>query len=296
MWLFRLLIASSYFCSAAQNVVFPTSSLSINPFDREDSRLNDFELMCSNIGKIVKEKNISCFISYAWPSEQSPLNSWVENIVHYLTLAGLHIIFDKTHFTGRVHELHERLAESSRVLVLLTPDYRFKCLQGRPLAEEAIGVFNKPSYMRRFVTLAGRIENSIPEDIARGHYTPGNEMIHMMTNAPYESRGDHDTPSMNGFFKVMCNLLDCAKEWGLLFALGADYKNVCTDHLVRFKQRHLDQQFNQDKETPRKDPSTSNPSGFSLEQGAFHLHIASINVTKGVAVQVVSGDSNLTFN
>ncbi|CAO5682073.1 MAG: hypothetical protein HEEMFOPI_01580 [Holosporales bacterium] len=229
--------------SASDDRHLPTDSMRIEAFNREDIRLPDFEVMCGEIGKIVKYKNISCFISYAWPSEQSPLNSWIESIVHYLTLAGLHIVFDKTHFTGRVHELHERLAESQHVLILLTPDYRFKCFEGRSLALEAVGVFNKSSYQRRFITLAGRLENSIPEDIARGHYTPGNEMIHMMTNIPYERRGEKDIPSMDGFFKVMCNLLDPEKEWGLLFVLGQNDKDKSKNYLNNFKTYYFGETF-----------------------------------------------------
>jgi len=215
-----------------------STEIVIPKFDENDKNLEAFKTMCENI-KSVLDGRKSIFISYAWPEkpEDDPLRDWINNIFHYLCLSGLDVVYDITHFTGRVSDLYARLNDAKKVLVLLTPGYRRKCEAGTAINDEVMAVFSQGFYRRRFVLLKGTEELGIPFAYVKGHYTYGAEMIHMMTGANYHNQKESDVPSMDAFFQVMCNLLDPTKEWGLLFEIALHKKEVISNMIDSFLEK-----------------------------------------------------------
>ncbi|CAO5682852.1 MAG: hypothetical protein HEEMFOPI_00779 [Holosporales bacterium] len=235
-----IFIGFESFVFSTEQLRLPTDQLiNVAAFNENDTRLPAFNAMCEDIGKIVNGCT-KYFISYAWPSSTSALRSWIDHFRDSLVLAlgkkePRNVIYDTVDFTGRVPDLCDRLKERD-VIVLLTPDYHFKCEMGEQasLSKEGQLVFRKNDCERKFILLAGRDVDSFPTRFG-GHYTLGAEMLHMMTGAPYSQQRKDDVPKMDAFFSVMCNLLDPTKEWGLLYHLSAVKKEQCLSILNMFK-------------------------------------------------------------
>lgn len=217
----------------------PTNLMPFLSFNLEDSRLRDFEVMCRKIGEIVKENSgvpPTCFLSYAWPEDaSSPLRSWFDAIYYYLMLAGVHVIYDTKNFTGDVSKLEELARAASKMLILLTPDYKTKCDRGTTLRNEVRIAFSRGINNRSLVLLSGTVEMGLSFQDIKGSYVPGNEMINLMVPSDYRHQNPTDGPCIEKFFSVMCSLLDPTHHWGVLQNIGRE-----SDPVLSCEQRISD--------------------------------------------------------
>ncbi|CAO5682948.1 MAG: hypothetical protein HEEMFOPI_01829 [Holosporales bacterium] len=225
------------------------------PFNLQDSRLSDFKVMCEEIGKIVKEKSgveHTCFLSYAWPENQDcPLRSWFEAIDKTLKSAGIYTTYDWNDFNTKVSALQDRAETASKILIILTPDYKKKCDKGTTLRGEVKTAFLKCISRRTLLQLAGTFEQSFPIEDVRGLYTPSDELLHMMTSSNYREQKETDAPHMDKFYTVMCQFLNPTKAWSLLTNVDRAYYKNCTDVINCFltkSQLNTIEQVNDEKQ------------------------------------------------
>ncbi len=225
---------SFVFCSSIQN---------IHPFPDDDPKLPIFEQMCEELKPIIQSSIIhpTCFLSYAWPEDpKSSLRSWFDAIYYYLTLAGIHVIYDTKNFTGDVSKLEELARSTSKMLILLTPDYKIKCDKGTTLRNEVRIAFSKGINNRSLILLSGTVEIGLPIQDIKGSYVPGNEMIHLMVPSDYRRQTSTDGPCIEKFYRVMCSLLNPKNQWGILQNMGRNSdpminnEQQCVDIINRF--------------------------------------------------------------
>ncbi|CAO5682387.1 MAG: hypothetical protein HEEMFOPI_01649 [Holosporales bacterium] len=220
------------------------STPNVSPFPMDDLRLPAFKQMCEELKSIVKENSgvqPTCFMSYAWPQDvTSPLRSWFDAIHEYLTCAGINVLYDVRNFTGDVSQLEGLARSASKILILLTPDYKAKCDKGTTLRNEIRIAFSKGIHNRSLVLLSGSVEKCLPFEDIKGAYIPGNEMINLMVPSDFRDQKSTDGPCIEKFYGVICSLLYPTNQWGLLQNMGRNPNPIlnneqqCCDIMNRF--------------------------------------------------------------
>jgi hypothetical protein len=235
LYLFILFMCTRLFCAAPI----------VNPFPFDDPLLPAFKGMCERIQPYVKSSAVAptCFLSYAWPEDgAAPLRGWFDSIYECLNLSGVHVVYDTKSFTGDVSKLEELARNSSKILILLTPDYKKKCDLGTTLRNELRVAFSKGIQNRSLVLLSGTVEMGLPMDDIKGSYIPGNEIINLMVPSDFRHQQETDGPVIKNFYTTLCNLLDPTKPWGLLSNMSRESESSCQKiiqdflNLLRFSQ------------------------------------------------------------